>query len=266
MQLQRWTLCLAIAALSGGCPLDITVTAHEEEEPPTSDDGTDDGYGDDGDDSADDGDWAADDGADGDGGVDWECYDNVFRECVGDDGSEPALRKNVEKCGDGCSDDDGDDIYTLCDEVAIEQCTIPSDGGSDDGWCGTDDEEPEPDCFTTVYEECIASGGCEEDCLQFAEESCHGEVPPEDPPVDDCFTWIFELCIADGGSEEECLTQASESCDPGTDEPVDDCVTVVYGDCLAYGGAEEECKQLAADSCVVIDDPEVVVDVPEKNP
>lgn len=208
MHLQRWTLCIAIAALAGGCPLDISVDdddlegewqdEDESEEAdewaqtdPVPDDGSC-GRGDDGDD-------------DGDGGHDFEdCYAVVFEACIGEDAGP---EQEPDAGGYRTSDPQEDDPYAICDEIARSSCEDLEEGDGD-GWCESE-PEPEPDCFTEVYEECIASGGCEEECSAVAEESCY---PVEPEPEPDCYTEVFESCLADGGCEEDCWAQAEAVC------------------------------------------------------
>jgi hypothetical protein len=146
----------------------------------------------------------------------------------GDDG------KLDDSPGDDDTDDDGDEpdddyqacvdrVLALCDELELdgdrcealirETCRDPGDDGGG-GSC----DDPDPDCWTTAYDECVAGGGCEESCVTYADEVCAEPVP------DDCWIVAWDRCIESGGSDEECAAVADQACGGGDDpgEPMPD--------------------------------------------
>ena len=136
-----------------------------------------------------------------------ECWQNVFDECVaaGIDPMECAQRAE-EVCAP-----------TPCEDPTAPGCC------TDPAGC-----EPPPDCWTTEFEACLATGASVEECIHHADAVCYPEPPPCDdptapgccmdpagcPPPPDCWTSVFEECILGGEPPELCAERADLVCNP----------------------------------------------------
>jgi hypothetical protein len=164
---------------------------------------------------------------------------------------------------------DGDnnitDDYRECVLAVLEACDA-QDLGNDECTaliaesCNAGDPgDPNGDCYTTVFEECIAQGGDPMFCEELARQSCMEEPPPPD----ECWQTVYEECIAEGGCPEDCALRADEACScseppepppcpDGSDNcepPPDDCWWIAFEECLSWGGSEEECFAYADQVC-----------------
>jgi hypothetical protein len=165
------------------------------------------------------------------------CVLAVLEACDAQDlGNDECTALIAETCNAGDPGDPNGDCYTAVFEECIAQ-------GGDPMFCEeiarqSCMEEPPPpdDCWQTVYEECIAEGGCPEDCALRADEACSCSEPPEPPPCpdgsDDC--------------QPPCQDPSDPNCEP---PPPDDCWWIAYEECLSWGGSDEECFAYADQVC-----------------
>jgi hypothetical protein len=158
------------------------------------------------------------------------------------------------------------DDYRACVLAVLEACD-QQDLGNDEctaliaETCNAGDPgDPNGDCYTAVFEECIAQGGDPMFCEEIARQSCMEEPPPPD----DCWQTVYEECIAEGGCPEDCAVRADEECacseppepppcddpsDPNCEPPPDDCWSRAYQECIEWGGSDEECFAYADQVC-----------------
>jgi hypothetical protein len=127
----------------------------------------------------------------------------------------------------------------ICATLLVASAVFFSFGCAEDADLGLTQAALTTDDQRTCFEDCMAAGGEERDCL----EACIDWDSVGTRAGEEC----YDGCLEMGGSVEDCR----ERCADGADRPEESAESACYDACMSEGGEAEACREACTDDAPV---------------